>query len=304
MIEVDGLSKRYGACQALSDVSFRVGRGEIVGLLGPNGAGKTTILKILSGYLQPDSGAVYVDGLDVVTQPRAAQAHIGYLPENTPLYPELSVQAYLKLIADLRGIAPSERRERLSEAIYATGLQECLTQPIKQLSKGFRRRVGLAQAILHRPPILILDEPSVGLDPAQIVELRHLIKRLSYASTILFSTHILSEVEAICDRALILINGALRADNQLAALRNSGDALLVLDTPVKEAPGLLQELDGVCLVEPVANDFGYPSYRVAGHHEADLCPAVYALASARKWPVRELRSDGQSLESLFARLAA
>ena len=304
MIEVEGVAKFYGPAQALADVTFRVPEGEIVGLLGPNGAGKTTILKILTGYLQPDAGQVTVDGIDVVSDPRAAQARIGYLPENAPVYPELSVQTYLRLMADLRSIPADERQARLSAAIYATGLQERLTQPIGQLSKGFRQRVGLAQAILHRPRLLILDEPSVGLDPTQIVEMRNLVKRLAQHSTVLFSTHILPEVEALCDRVIIVINGAVRADARLADLRESSDAVLVLDAVVKDAPSHLRKLDGVRDVELITSDYGHPAFRVRGDGEADLCPAVYALASSQQWPVRELRADRQTLESIFAKLAA
>lgn len=303
MIEAQNLTKRYGQIEALRDVSFQVKKGEIVGLLGPNGAGKTTILKILTGYLQPDEGTVRVDGVDVLSETREAQARIGYLPENAPLYPDLSVQGFLQLVADLRGIAPADRRERLSEAIYATGLQDRLTQPIGQLSKGFRQRVGLAQAIVHQPRLLILDEPSVGLDPTQIVEMRHLIRRLARHSTVLFSTHILTEVEAICDRVIILINGEIRTDAAMSDLRSSNDAILVLDSPVKDAQKVLKKLPGVRCVEPIASDFGYPSYRIAGEEESDLCPAVYALASDLQWPVRELRADRQTLESVFARVA-
>ncbi len=304
MIQVQNVAKFYGSAQALADVSFSVPEGEVVGLLGPNGAGKTTILKILTGYLQPDAGQVMVDGIDVVAEPRRAQACIGYLPENAPLYPELSVQAHLKLMADLRGVPADEQRARLSEAIYATGLQERLTQPIGELSKGFRQRVGLAQAILHRPRLLILDEPSVGLDPTQIVEMRHLIKRLAQQSTVLFSTHILPEVEALCDRVIILINGAVRADARLADLRESSDAVLVFDTPVKEAAARLSALAGVRGVDLIPSPYGHPTFRVRGDGATDLCPAVYALASSQQWPVRELRADRQTLESIFAKLAA
>ena len=186
MIDVADLAKSYGPIEALKGVSFQIKAGEIVGLLGPNGAGKTTIIKILTGYLQPDSGKAVVDGLDVLTHTKEVQARLGYLPENAPLYPELSVQAYLKMIADLRDIPPEQQLPLLSEAVYATGLAEHLTRPIGQLSKGFRQRVGLAQAILHKPQLLILDEPTVGLDPTQIIEIRRLIKRLAAHSTILF----------------------------------------------------------------------------------------------------------------------
>lgn len=304
MIEVRDLIKAYGHIQALKGVNFSVADGEIVGLLGPNGAGKTTIIKILTGYLQPDEGIVEVDGLDVLTQTQAAQARIGYLPENAPIYPELSVQAYLKLMADLRQIPAQEQRARLSEAIHATGLADRLTQPIGQLSKGYRQRVGLAQAILHRPRLLILDEPTVGLDPTQIVEIRSLIRRLSEHSTILFSTHILTEVEALCDRAIILMNGEIRADARLNELASSNDAVLVLDKAVDNVLGVLKGLQGVNAVQqqPVAN--GHISYRVIGKENADLCPAIYQLANQHHWPLRELRSDRQTLESVFSKLAA
>ena len=304
MIEVRDLIKAYGHIQALKGVNFSVADGEIVGLLGPNGAGKTTIIKILTGYLQPDQGIVEVDGLDVLTQTQAAQARIGYLPENAPIYPELSVQAYLKLMADLRQIPAQEQRARLSEAIHATGLADRLTQPIGQLSKGYRQRVGLAQAILHRPRLLILDEPTVGLDPTQIVEIRSLIRRLSEHSTILFSTHILTEVEALCDRAIILMNGEIRADARLNELASSNDAVLVLDKAVDNVLGVLKGLQGVNAVQqqPVAN--GHISYRVIGKENADLCPAIYQLANQHHWPLRELRSDRQTLESVFSKLAA
>ncbi len=303
MIEVRDLIKAYGHLQALNGVSFNVADGEIVGLLGPNGAGKTTIIKILTGYLQPDEGSVEVDGLDVLTQTQAAQARIGYLPENAPIYPELSVQAYLKLMADLRQIPASEQQARLSEAIHATGLADRLTQPIGQLSKGFRQRVGLAQAILHRPRLLILDEPTVGLDPTQIVEIRSLIRRLSEHSTILFSTHILTEVEALCDRAIILMNGEIRADARLNELARSTDAVLVLEKKIENAMDALKGLAGVQQVEaePTAN--GHMSYRVIGQENADLSPAIYKLANEHQWPLRELRSDRQTLESVFSKLA-
>ncbi len=313
MIQVDQLSKAYGPIQALDDVDLRIDAGEIVGLLGPNGAGKTTLIKIITGYLQPDAGSVLVDGLDVQTHRQEVQARIGYLPENAPLYPELSVQGYLQMVADMRRIPPKEQRARISEAVRATSLTDRLVQPIGTLSKGFRQRVGLAQAILHRPRLLILDEPSVGLDPTQIVEMRRLIKRLAEQSTVLFSTHILSEVEALCDRAVIMFNGSVRADARLADLAQSNDAVLVLDAPVPDAPALLQQLPGVRAVEVAGDEVagndgqngpGPLTLRVAGAPGSDLCPALYAAAASHRWPVRELRPDRQTLETVFNRLAA
>ncbi len=303
MIDVQHLGKAYGPIQALDDVSFHIADGEIVGLLGPNGAGKTTVIKILTGYLQPDEGEVQIAGLDVLRQMRDVQALIGYLPENAPLYPELSVQAYLKLMADLHLVPADERRARIADAVRATSLEDRLTQPIGTLSKGYRQRVGLAQAILHRPKLLILDEPTVGLDPTQIVEIRHLIRRLAEHSTILFSTHILSEVEALCDRAIILMNGHIRADARIADLAATSDALLVLMRDVPQAQAMLSKLPGVASVEREGKGT-YPTYRLHGTHGADLAPSVYQLAASNNWPVRELRSDVRTLESVFNEMAA
>lgn len=320
MIRCEQVSKAYGAIQALDQVDLAVASGKIVGLLGPNGAGKTTLIKILTGYLQPDEGSVTIDGLDVLTQRRQVQERVGYLPENAPLYPELSVQRYLQLVADLRRIPADKQRARLSDAIHATSLADRLTQPIGTLSKGYRQRVGLAVAILHRPRLLILDEPSVGLDPTQIVEMRHLIRRLSEQSTVLFSSHILSEVEALCDRAIVIISGRVRADADLADLAEADGALLVLDAPPGAAAALAQEvraavaaLPGVREVRPAhaAGVGTQPGARpgaltlhAAAQPGVDLCPALFALAAAKQWPVRELRPHRQSLESVFSRLAA
>ncbi len=305
MIDVSNLSKSYGDVEALRDVSFSIAAGEIVGLLGPNGAGKTTIIKILTGYLQPDAGTALINGLDVLEHTREVQAQIGYLPETAPLYPELSVQAYLRMMADLRQIPPEQQPALLSEAIYATGLQDHLTRPIGHLSKGFRQRVGLAQAILHKPRLLILDEPTVGLDPTQIVEIRHLIRRLADHSTVLFSTHILSEVEALCDRAIILMNGQVKADARLADLEATSDAVLVLGQKLSGVSDALKRLKQVRGVDLFQSRDGFPAYRVLGHARmaGDLGPAIYNLAREHDWPVRELRRDVRTLETVFNELA-
>ena len=303
MIDAQNLSKAYGDVQALDDVSFEVKAGEIVGLLGPNGAGKTTAIKILTGFLQPDEGTVTIDGLDVLTHTLEVQSRIGYLPENAPLYPELSVQKYLMMMADLRQIPQADRIVRLSEAVHATSMTEYLTRPIGTLSKGLRQRVGLAQAILHQPRLLILDEPTVGLDPTQIVEIRRLIQRLSKSSTILFSTHILPEVEALCDRVLILMNGQVRADARLSELEATSDAILVLQDKVRNIELALLQIKGVRDVEPTHSPDGFPAYRILGTAKADLTPAVYALARDHNWPLRELRRDVRTLETVFNQLA-
>lgn len=303
MIEVTGLDKSYGDVQALKEVSFKIAPGEIIGLLGPNGAGKTTIIKILTGYLQPDQGEVIVDGLDVLTHTQEVQERIGYLPENAPLYPELTVQSYLKMIAGLRQIPEEQQRQRISEAVYATALDQHLTRPIGELSKGFRQRVGLAQAILHQPRLLILDEPTIGLDPTQIVEIRNLIRRLSQDSTILFSTHILPEVEALCDRVIILMNGEVKKDARLSELSETNNAIVILDAEQEGVEASLSQLEGVSQVSPVRQVDGHFVYQIRGENGADLCPAIYQLASQHGWPLRELRRDAQTLETVFNELA-
>ena len=314
MISVSDLTKSYGPIEALRGVSFHIAPGEIVGLLGPNGAGKTTIMKVLTGYLQADGGMAEVDGLDVLAHTQEIQARIGYLPETAPLYPEQSVQAYLTMMANLRQVPEEDQTVFLSDAIYATGLDDHLTRSIGQLSKGFRQRVGLAQAILHRPRILILDEPTIGLDPTQIVEIRRLIRRLAGNSTILFSTHILSEVEALCDRVIILMNGQVKADARLSELAATSDAILVLEDEPAGIQEALHSLAGVSGVELAPAVDSYPTYLVRGSLQpaikgapepgkSDLCPAIYDLARREGWPLRELRPDVRTLETVFNELA-
>jgi ABC-2 type transport system ATP-binding protein len=269
MITVTDLSKSYGSVQALQGVSFHVDAGEIIGLLGPNGAGKTTMMKILTGYLQPSGGTAEVDGLDVLTQALQVQQRIGYLPETAPLYPELSVQESLKMIADLRQIPDDEQPARLSRAIRAT----------------------------------ILDEPTIGLDPTQIVEVRNLIRSLAGNSTVLLSTHILSEVEAICDRVIILLNGEIKADARLADLEATTDVILVLEEGAPDASADLLALEGVRSVEATPAPGGLV-YRVQTTDSLDLRPAIYALARDEGWPLLELRRDQRTLETVFGELAS
>ncbi|OQY24778.1 MAG: hypothetical protein B6I34_03165 [Anaerolineaceae bacterium 4572_32.1] len=302
MIDVTDVSKSYDSIQALKEVSFHVASGEIIGLLGPNGAGKTTMMQILTGYLQPDSGQVSVDGLDVLTHTLQVQKRIGYLPENAPLYPELFVQDYLKMIADLRQIPEGEQPARLTKAVRATDLADHLTRPIGHLSKGYRQRVGLAQAILDKPKILILDEPTVGLDPTQIVEVRRLIRRLAQNSTVLLSTHILSEVEATCDRVIILLNGEVRADARLEDLSTTTNVVLVLAEGAPDATADLSALPGVQAIEAQRIPDGQ-AYRLRGDEGTDLRPAIYDLARERAWPLKELRREIRTLETVFNELA-
>src|SRR5688572_53054 len=260
MINAENLTKSYGPIEALRGVSFDIGAGQVVGLLGPNGAGKSTTIKILTGCMHPDDGSVVIDGVDVLAHPLDVQSRLGYLSENTPLYPNLSVQSYLKLMADLRGIPQSEQRTLLSDAIFATDMVNYRTRRISQLSKGLRQRVGIAQAILHKPKVIILDEPTIGLDPTQIIEIRHLIKRLAQHSTILFSSHSLAEVEAVCDRVIIVMGGLVKADARMDELSGTSNTILVLQKDVDGTNKQLSNLQGAKEVEAYETRDGYPAY--------------------------------------------
>jgi ABC-2 type transport system ATP-binding protein len=302
-IEATHLSKRYGRTQALADVSFTIGSGEVIGLLGPNGAGKTTLMKILTGYLEPDEGDAAIHGIQVIADPLAAQARVGYLPESAPLYGEMLVQEYLDTIASLRGIGPGERKDAIIDAVRATGLVDRLVQPISTLSKGYRQRVGIAQAIVHRPDVLILDEPTTGLDPTQIAEIRALIKRLAEKTTVLLSTHILSEVEATCERVLVIMAGQLRADAKLAELRAVNAAVVTIEEGAEGVADTLGKVAGVASVTSEDPAGGYRRWRVTSEGSDDLCPQLFEALRSRSWKVGELRRDAKTLEHVFRDLA-
>jgi ABC-2 type transport system ATP-binding protein len=317
MIEAKGVTKTYGDFVALDDVSFQIGKGEVVGLLGPNGAGKTTLIRALTGYFEANHGTIHIAGLDIQSDPIGAQKHIGYLPENTPLYPEMLVQEYLAMVANFRDLDEGKRESMLAEAIYATGIEDRLTTPIADLSKGFRQRVGLAQAIVHQPKVLILDEPTSGLDPNQVALVRELIKRLSKHSTVIFSTHILSEVELICERAIILIDGKIQKDANLKELASGSGALVAVvadsDEPqrpltspgkagVKTAEGVAQKLGTLPGVTGVVQRSGHRdhlTYELQGALDASICRDIYRLAREETWELGELRPLTHNLETTF-----
>ena len=307
MIKVQGVGKRYGELEALSDLNFSIERGEIVGLLGQNGAGKTTCMKIITGYLEPTSGSVMIGDLDVLTQRTEAQRSIGYLPENAPLYPEMQVAEYLQFIANVRGIKGEERQRALQDALKATGLTDRASQVIGTLSKGYKQRVGLAQAIIHKPKILILDEPTNGLDPVQIQEIRALIKRLAQDTTILLSTHILSEIEVMCDRVVILIGGQLVADAQLEDLLSASQVRLRVKD-AEDVAGRLQAIEAVHEVKEMSVDESggseYRSYLVSTREDErdaldELVARVTQTAITAGWTVGGVHAETQSLESAF-----
>ena len=302
-ITIEKLSKDYGRIHALSQVSFKIEPGEVIGLLGPNGAGKTTLMKILTGYLEPDTGEVRVHGIDVINDPIAAQRRIGYLPESAPLYGEMLVQEYLEMMAAMRGVAPERRHGRILDVVRATGLTDRVVQPIATLSKGYRQRVGIAQAIIHEPDILILDEPTTGLDPAQIAEIRDLIVGLGKKATVLLSTHILSEVEATCERVLVIMQGQLRADAKLADLRSANAAVVAIEAAASGVADVLNKVTGVTSVESAGKAGEFTRWRVTSKSADDLCPALFDALRTTRWKVGELRPEPKTLERVFRDLA-
>ncbi|MGE0158311.1 MAG: ATP-binding cassette domain-containing protein [Gemmatimonadales bacterium] len=305
MISVDGVSKRYGGVTAVDRLTFGVERGEVVGFLGPNGAGKTTTMRMITGTLQPDEGAVLLDGVPVAENPIAAKRRIGYLPEANPLYDELIVAEYLDYVADLRGLTRAEARSGVAAAVEETDIGAVFYRPIGECSKGYRQRIGLASAILHRPEVLILDEPTEGLDPNQRVEIRRLVSTLGRERTVLLSTHVMQEVEATCSRLVILSRGQLAAEGSVQALLASktGGARYVVEA---EGSGVHDALAGLPGVTSHSGESVNGRVRVtleaAGDHE--LRPEIFALARDRGWTLWELHRERASLEQLFRSLTA
>jgi ABC-2 type transport system ATP-binding protein len=305
MISVKKLEKRYGSLQAIKNVSFEVEKGEIVGLLGHNAAGKTTIMKIITGFLEASGGTVTVGGVDVSQDRLGVQKQIGYMPENAPLYEEMLVQEYLMMMAELREIPDDRRLQAVAEAIKATGLGEVLVQPIATLSKGFRQRVALCQAILHKPDVLILDEPTNGLDPVQIMEIRRLIRKLASNSTVFLSTHILPEIEAVCDRVLILIDGLLAKDARLDELLKSDRIRLSVSESAAEVETRLRALPGVASVSRLGPDparQGFVLWRIETGNGEQPTPAVVKTAAEAGWEVAQVTADTPTLEQVFSEL--
>lgn len=298
MIEVEHLSRSYGALKAVQDVSFNIQKGEIVGLLGHNGAGKTTIMKMLTGYLEPSSGTIRIDGLDLAKERRAAQRRIGYLPENCPLYPEMTVLDALDYQATLLGIAPTQRPAAIRRAIERTELGDKATATVGTLSRGYRQRLGVAQAILHEPKILILDEPTNGLDPAQIQHMRALIRELAQASTVIISTHILQEVEAVCGRVLIMRAGRLAFDGRLDAL-GGPPRLLVRIAAADEAVPVLSQIEGVSSVEVLDRSGEVRRFALTAAQPEEIAPRVAQAVCRQGWALHGLEVERHRLEDLF-----
>jgi len=304
MIKVEQLTKRYGSVTAVDGIGFSVEKGEIVGFLGPNGAGKSTTMKMIAGFLPPTSGCAEVAGLDVFRESLRAREHIGYMPENVPLYPDMRVSEYLRYRAALKGVPGRRMKERVGDVVELCGLIEVDNTIIGRLSKGFRQRVGLADAMIHEPDLLILDEPTIGLDPNQIRQVRDLIRSLKRHHTILLSTHILPEVEMVCSRVIIINKGRIEAmdtpQNLRARLGAAGH--IVLDARVPDprtAAAGLRQIDGVSSVS-VRSDGEWTIFSIQASSGADPREALHGHAVAQGWPVRELSRSAVSLEQVFA----
>ena len=308
LLALDGISKRFDGVTAVDGVSFSVDRGQVVGFLGPNGAGKSTTMRIITQYYEPDSGTITFDGVPLADAGREAKRRIGYLPENNPLYGDMLVCDYLAFIADLRDLAGPHRLQAIDAAVTATGIETVYYRPIGELSKGFRQRVGLAQAIVHRPDLLVLDEPTEGLDPNQRVEIRRLIGALGKDRTVILSTHVLSEVQHTCSRLLIISRGRIVADGGVEELirRAEGSVEIAVEAAGTGVAEALGKLPGVLQVNPAGRTAvdGRVAVTLTAERAGDLRPEIFGLAKARGWTLYELHQQAGSLEDLFHQLTS
>ena len=305
-IELDGVNKRFGSTVAVDDVSFQVRKGEVVGFLGPNGSGKTTTMRLITSYYTPDSGTILVDGVDNQTHDVDTRRKIGYLPENNPLYGDLLVHEFLEFIADLHGLPRSYRKANISRAVEEVGIEEVYYKPVNQCSKGFKQRVGLAQAILHRPEILVMDEPTEGLDPNQRVPIRELIVAMGQERTVLLSTHVLPEAEATCDRLLIIKKGRIVAQGTVDELRERAteDRYIDLEVQGSGVEKALKALEGVDSVTRRQRTEGRQRFSITFSGDDDLRPEIFNIAKKRGWVLWELHRERAGLEDLFYALTA
>ncbi|MBN2430766.1 MAG: ATP-binding cassette domain-containing protein [Acidobacteria bacterium] len=307
MISVENLSKYYGHLCAVDQINFSVERGEIVGLLGPNGAGKTTTLRMLTGYMKPTSGDIHIMNLDIHQDALQIKKLMGYLPESAPLYREMLVLDYLDYVASIREISPDEKLARIRHLANVCGLNEVMHRPIGELSKGYKQRVGLAHAMMNDPEILVLDEPTSGLDPNQIVEIRGIIKQIGKEKTIILSTHILSEVEATCDRVIIINRGKIVADENTASLQHSTQKGYTVRLSLKGAEfeavqADLTTLPDVAQVAPAGQEEGRLSVDILCNTADDIRGQIYARVKRQDWILLEFYQQTRTLESIFREL--
>jgi ABC-2 type transport system ATP-binding protein len=307
LITLDNVSKSFGRTVAVDEVSFTVDRGEVVGFLGPNGAGKSTTMRLITNFLEPDDGAVLIDGVDVREDPVGARRRIGYLPENNPLYDDMLVAEYLRFVGDLRGVGMDGPGSALDDTVQATGIAEVFYRPIGELSKGYKQRLGLAAAILHRPDFLILDEPTEGLDPNQRQEIRRLIREVGKEHTVILSTHVLPEVEETCRRIIVIHEGKIVADgsteNLMAQARDTGTKRTIVVEVRGE--GVAREVVKLPNVEEVTDESeseGRTRLTLAVGSGPDPRPEIFRLAKAKDWVLWELHEETASLQDLFSQL--
>jgi ABC-2 type transport system ATP-binding protein len=306
MIELKRITKSYSGKKAVDDISFTVEHGEILGFLGPNAAGKTTTMRMITCYMPPTSGTILVDGMDTSENSLEIRKRIGYLPEMAPIYPDMNVLDYLDYVSELRRLEGDAKKSRIREMISVCGLDDVLGQDIGQLSKGYRQRVGLAQAMIHDPDILVLDEPTAGLDPNQIVEIRGLIKRLGQEKTVILSTHILTEVQATCSRIAIINRGKIVADGKPEELSAGfhGRAVLLahMKAPREALLTKVRALDGAEEVREMPTDDGTIGIRLESPFGKDMRESLWKLAVEENWPIFEMRREALSLEDVFRTL--
>lgn len=308
MIEVKNLVKQYGNNFAVDDISFKVNQGDILGFLGPNGAGKSTTMNIVTGYLSATSGTVTIDGVDIMEDPIAAKSKIGYLPEHPPLYLDMTVKEYLGFVYELKK-ADQPRNAHIDEICELVKISDVYKRPIKNLSKGYRQRVGIAQAMIGNPQVLILDEPTVGLDPKQIIEIRTLIKELGERHTVILSSHILPEVQAVCDRIIVINKGKLVADdtpdNLSRNLSSDHKLRMRIEGPDKEVKRLLKNIPGMLSVEVLGErENGVFEYDIEGEPNSDLRREIFKRLAAREWAILGMRSSEMTLEDIFLQLTS
>ena len=306
MVKVEHLVKRFGQNYALNDISFEIGEGEIVGLLGPNGAGKSTTMNILTGYLSSTSGKAYINGVDILEDPIEAKKNIGFLPEQPPLYQDMTVDEYLNFVYELKGCT-IEREEHLLEIINVVKIADVRKRLLKNLSKGYKQRVGIAQALIGDPKLIVFDEPTVGLDPKQILEVRNLIRTLAKDHTVILSTHILAEVQAVCERVIIINQGKIIADERTEDLtRTIEDGYkyqIKVVGPRSEVTAAMEDVRGVKEVTATGErELDANVYIVESERGVDVRKALFALCASRNWPIIGLAPTGTDLESIFIRL--
>ena len=306
LLTLHDVSKRFDGVTAVDGVTLQVDRGEVVGFLGPNGAGKSTTMRLVTQYYEPDTGEIRLDGVLLAERPREAKRRIGYLPENNPLYGDMLVAEYLDFIASLRELDGPARRDALDEAVSRTGIGGVYYRPIGELSKGFRQRVGLAQAILHRPDLLVLDEPTEGLDPNQRVEIRRLIGELGRDRTVVLSTHVLSEVQHTCSRLLVIHRGKIAADGPVDVLTRqaAGGTVVTFEAAGSGVVDALTAVDGVRGVSHAEEREGRVRLTLDVDAGRDVRPVLFETAKARGWTLYELHQEMQSLENLFQQLTS